>query len=88
MYPFEMERDSVAHFTFNLFTRGARCNTSIKVWRVSREARACLFYDYKVSHCFNPACLRMLLSVPGPRSSFGLPGTVTSPTLLPCLYCL
>ena len=35
----------------------------------------------------SPACRRMLFSVPGARSSFGCPATVTRPGFVGCLYC-
>jgi hypothetical protein len=36
--------------------------------------------------CVNPACLRMLPSVPGATSWLGLPATVTPPGLVGCRY--
>src|SRR4051812_30849335 len=62
------------------------------------RAIACitLFDDNQVLHHetshftvydFNPACFRILLSVPGGRSALVLPATVTSPGLDGCLYC-
>src|SRR5436190_10368536 len=36
---------------------------------------------------FNPACFRMLRSVPGGKTALGLPATVTRPGLDGCLYC-
>jgi hypothetical protein len=50
-----------------------------------------LFDNHKICHwgCgpFNPACLRMLFSVPGGTSRLGLPATVTVPGLTECVYC-
>ena len=52
------------------------------------EIERCFLDDNRVSHGephFRPACFKMLFCVPGARSSPGLPGTVTRPSLLACL---
>ena len=40
-----------------------------------------------VAHRFSPACLRMLLSVPGGTSRLGSPATVTVPDFVGCSNC-
>lgn len=39
--------------------------------RICGKTRAGLLYDYKIFHGRNPACFKMLFSVPGAMSSRG-----------------
>ena len=41
-----------------------------------------------LTYLFNPACFRILFSVPGAKSSLFRPATVTRPRLIGCLNCL
>src|SRR5262247_3954296 len=83
--PFKMKLDGLAHGFFNTRTSTARGNATGKVWGVCRVACLGLFDNDEVSHGFNPACLNILLSVPGAKSDPGFPAIVTSPGFLSCL---
>src|SRR5579864_8546042 len=69
------------------------CNhrTARQIGHVGAEAVPALFHNHQVLHYglrpFSPACFRMLFSVPGGTSRFGLPATVTVPGLTVCLNC-
>ena len=86
-HAFKMEGDRLSHLTFDVVACGPSCDAAVEIWRVRRETGRGVLHNDEIFHCFNPACLRMLLNVPGPRSSLGFPGTVTSPTFEACLYC-
>jgi hypothetical protein len=87
--PLKVKFDSLLHVALDFFAVRSGRNAARQVRRVSRKTRTGRLDDNEVLHpcSFNPACLRMLLSVPGANSSPGLPGTVTRPGLLGCLNC-
>jgi len=83
----EVELDGLAHIVLDLCAAGAGGYASGQVRRIGGVTRARFFDDNEVFlHFFNPACLRMLFSVPGASSSFRLHGTVTNPFLEGCRY--
>jgi hypothetical protein len=57
---------------------------------VSPKSIVTLFHNHEIFHSryFSPACLRMLLRVPGGMSMPGCPETVTVPGFVGCLNCL
>ena len=73
----------------NLLNSEACSDASREVGYVCRVVALGFFDDYCVLHLepryLRPACFRILLCVPGARSSLGLPGTVTRPGLDGCL---
>src|SRR6185369_2361913 len=81
----EMKRNGLAHGLLDGGARAARSDTARKVWRECRITCLGFLDDDEVSHAFNPACLNILLSVPGAKSNPGLPAIVTSPGFLSCL---
>ena len=83
----EMKRDGVSHLPFRVFAGCPRRDAAGHVRRVRGEPRGRRFDHNEISHDFSPACFRTLFSVLGARSSPGLPATVTSPDLDPCLNC-
>src|SRR5579864_8740305 len=83
----QMKRDGVLHLSFNFLLCPTCRNAARKVGRVRGVTSRRLFDHDQVFHCFNPACFKTLFSVPGERSSPGLPGTVTSPGFDACLNC-
>lgn len=85
-----MESHGLANLLFDFCHGRASCDTARKVWDVRREIAISLFNDNCITHDhypFLPACLRILPSVPGAKSSLGLPGTVTQPGFDGCLNC-
>jgi hypothetical protein len=81
-HTFHVKGDGFPHLAFDLFTSRPCGYTAIEVGRVSGIAAASFLYDNQVLfHFFKPACFRILLKVPGPKPSLGLPGTVTNPVL-------
>src|ERR1700685_3527511 len=84
-----MEGNCIAHLAFDFLASCASSGTAAEIGRIGRVPCIGFFDDDEIPvHCFNSACFRILLNVPGPKSSLGLPGTVTSPGLVGCLYCL
>jgi len=75
-----------------LFSRFADDGATWQIRYVRAKTVFTLFYNHKICHwgCrpFNPACLRMLFTVPAGTSRLGLPATVTVPGLTECAYCL
>ena len=67
----EMELDCTSHGLFNLISGLAGCDTSGKIRRKRGVSRFSFFDNDKILVHFKLACLRMLLSVPGARSSPG-----------------
>src|SRR5262245_3976406 len=89
--PLKMKPHGLSDFPLCFFPGFAGCNAARQVWHISRIVGSRhLDYD-RVSHhdfvSFSPACFNMLLSVPGAKSSDGLPAMVTRPGLVGCLYC-
>jgi len=85
-----MQLYRLSNLLFGLFSSLPGRDAAWKVGNISRIVALCLFDDNGVTdavflHFFRPACLRMLFKVPGARSSFGLPATVTRPTFFECL---
>ncbi len=87
--PLQVESDSFTNLLLDFLDGASGGNTTGKVGNISRiVGMSLLNYDCVAHgiHPLRPACLRILLSVPGARSSLGLPGTVTRPALDGCLY--
>src|SRR5579864_3015774 len=85
-HAFKMKSNRLLHLPLNLFASYACRNTPVEIRRVRGGARSSLLHDNQIFfHRFSPACFKMLFGVPGPRSSFGFPGTVTRPVLIDCL---
>ena len=88
--PFEMVFDSRPHPLLDVpATRSGR-RTSREIWRVGRVAGFRLLGDDEVSlhgWSLSPACLRMLLRVPGASSSLILPAIVTTRRTAAALEC-
>src|SRR5215467_15169990 len=90
--PCKVELDGPPHL-------GQDCVLSVCQGDASRQIRApcavsavagSFYHDRVAGHGVlrsNPACLRMLRSVPGDNSALGLPAIVTRPGLSGCLYC-
>src|SRR5262245_56478575 len=81
-----MKPHGLANFPLCFFPGFAGCDAARQVWHISRIVGSRhLDYD-RVSHhdfvSFSPACFNMLLSVPGAKSSDGLPAMVTRPGLV------
>src|SRR6185436_13929439 len=85
---FNMHLNGLIHIPLGLISRAARGDAPGQVRRVCRVILAGIFdNDEKSVHVhFRPACLRMLLNVPGARSSPGFPAMVTRPGFVGCLY--
>ena len=83
----KMELDCIPHSLFDFIPSLSCCHATGKIWRECGVSRFCFFNNHKVLAHFNPACFRMLLSVPEARSSPVLPAIVTRPGLDGCLYC-
>lgn len=83
-----MERDGFPDVRIGLFDGVAGGDAAGKVGNVRREISGCPLDDDCVAHAgylLIRACLKMLLRVPGAKSSLGLPETVTRPPLDECL---
>src|SRR3990170_7308568 len=83
-----MQLDRLVHPPFGFLSRRSGCNAAGQVWRVRREVVAgILDDDQEAMHIYplRPACFRMLLYVPGARSSDGCPAMVTRPAFVGCL---
>jgi len=88
--PVDVKPDSRANLSFDFFNGRAGGHAAWKVWNVCRIVVRRLLDDDCVlhdSHSLSCACLRMLFSVPGARSSLGFPATVTRPFFVGCLNC-
>src|SRR5262249_25159579 len=86
-----MKADRVADFLLDGGDRRSGCDTARQVRHVCGIIAICLLDHVCVAHqlfSLRPACFKMLLSVPGARSSDGLPATVTRPALVGSLSCL
>jgi len=87
-HSFEVELNGFAHIALNFFPRATGGDTSRQVRGIGRIARVGFLDNNQVFfHFLSPACLRMLLSVPGASSSLRFPGTVTSPFFVGCRNC-
>jgi hypothetical protein len=64
-----MKRDSFPHELLDFLTRRTGCDAAWHVGRVCRKPAGRLLDNDQELHHFRPACLRMLLSVPGATSS-------------------
>ena len=84
-HAFQMESNRRIHPQYDSLPCRTGGHAARKIRRVSRVAGLGLFYDDQEFHGFSPACLKILLSVLGAKSSFGLPAIVTSPDLVGCL---
>ena len=73
----EMELNCVPHGLLNLILVLTGCDTSGKIRRKRGISRFSFFHNDKILVHFKLACLRMLLSVPGARSSPGWPAPVS-----------
>src|SRR6516164_3390156 len=85
-----METDRFANLFFYESHGLARCNATGEIRHVSRVVTPRLLNDHRIAHqrcSFRPDCFKILFSVPGARSSDGLPATVTRPGRTGCLYC-
>ncbi len=83
----QVKLDGLLHVLFDFFARLPGRNATFQVGRIRGISRRGLFDDHQVFfHGFKPACFRMLFKVPGASSSLRLPGIVTSPGLVGCLY--
>jgi hypothetical protein len=87
-----MEFDCFAKNRLSFFDCGARGNTTRKIGHITGKIVFRLFNYDRVAHIsphfLSPACLRILFSVPGAKSSLGFPATVTRPSFVACLNCL
>jgi len=83
--PLKVKPDGFAHGFFNAGTGAPSSDTTGKVRGVGRVTSLGFLDDDEVSHGFNPACLNILLSVPGAKSELAFPAMVTSPGFLACL---
>ena len=84
---FDVELDRIMHLSLHFLPRAASSHATRQIRRISREAGGGPLNNDQISAHFSPDCLRMLFCVPGARSSPGLPGTVTKPCRVACLYC-
>jgi hypothetical protein len=83
----KVEGNCLPHVLFYFFAGVASRNASREIWGVGGKTSLRRFDNDQVFfHGFNPACFRILFNVPGAKSSPGLPGTVTRPSLAVCLY--
>ncbi len=81
----QMKLQCLLHIFFNFLSCFSRCDTPIDVRRIGRISRFSFFNDNQIFHFLKRACLKMLFCVPGAKSSFGFPDTVTKPYLRGCL---
>lgn len=84
-----MKLDGFPKMLFGLLDALTRGNASGKIWNVARIISIRLFDYNRVPHypvSFKPACFKILFMVPAAKSSFRLPGTVTRPDFIWCLY--
>jgi len=87
-----VEFDCLTDLTLCLFPSYTGRDTTGEIGYVRRKIRPgvldhhCITHE-KVTHFLNPACLRILFSVPGAKSSPSFPATVTRPALPGCLNC-
>jgi len=82
-----MKLNRVMYDFLNLLLGWSCRNTSINIRRIGRIT-SCGFLNYnQVFHLLDPACLKILFSVPGAKSWFGFPAIVTKPCCIGCLYC-
>ncbi len=73
---------------FGFLARRAGRDAARQIWRVRRKiATGALDDDQEAMHVYplSPACFRMLLYVPGAKSSDGCPAIVTRPAFVVCL---
>jgi len=63
----QVELDRVSHRLLHPTAGSCRRDATRKIGRVGREAALRLLDDNQESHGFNPACLKILLSVPGAK---------------------
>nr|CAP48460.1 putative integron gene cassette protein [uncultured bacterium] len=80
--------DRFLHRLFYFFARCSSSNATWEVWRKCRKSRVGFFNHDQIFHLFIPACLNILFNVPGAKSSFCFPATVTRPGFSKCLNCL
>lgn len=83
----DVELDRIMHLSLHFLPRAAGSHATRQIRRISRESGGGPLNNDQISAHFSPDCLRMLFCVPGARSSPGLPGTVTKPGRVACLYC-
>ena len=84
----EVEANRLANLLEQLAFGGCRCNAARQRRYVGRKIGAGLLDDNGETCAHGkvtPACLAMLLSVPGASSSLGFPATVILPGLVRCL---
>src|SRR5215831_9384821 len=89
-HSFKVKLDRLANEALSFLNRRPRGDTAGQIRNVRGVIRSCVLNDYRVSHghlpyLFRPDCFRILLSVPGAKSSLGFPATVTRPGLVGCL---
>src|SRR5260221_4167763 len=87
----DVQANGFVHAGCRLFGCRPSCDATGQVRRVGREIAVGPFHhDQKTPHHRSSrlACTRILLRVPGARSSFGWPATVTRPGLVGCLSCM
>ena len=82
----KMEFDCIPHGLLDALSGRAGCHATGKIRRECGVSRFCLFNYDKILVHFNPACLRMLLSVPGARSSPVLPAKGHTSSKAPTLF--
>src|SRR5664280_1139426 len=80
-----MKRDGLVHALLDFFRRGSSRDAAVEIRREGRVPGFTRFDNDEVLHFLRPACLSTLFRVPGARSSFEWPATVTSPFLTGCL---
>src|SRR5262245_9168087 len=91
LQPFDMEANRGADFLFDGGNGRSGRHAAGKIRHISRIISLSLLDHDRVTHyrlSLRPACLKILLSVPGAKSSEGLPAIVTRPDLFGCRYCL
>ena len=83
---FNVKRDRLADQALDLFDAISSHSDARELGRVGRVTRLAAFNDDRITaHVLgplNPACQKMLASVPGRNSALGFPATVTVPGLL------
>ncbi len=89
-HPFKVKLNGLANRELSFFHSRACGHAAGQIRYVSGVVCAGVFNNDRVSHgqlpyFFRPDCFRILLSVPGAKSSLGLPGTVTRPAFVGCL---
>ena len=85
---FDVQLDCLVHPSFGFFLSVASCDTARQVRRVRGEVLASVLdHDEEAMHhnSLSPACFRMLLYVPGAKSSDSRPAIVTRPVFIGCL---